>query len=101
MSIISNLPVLMAERKIKGITELMELSGLSRNAINRVYDDRDEKINATSLKTLIALCDSLNCSLSDLIEYVPEQKRVTANNRLSLFKFLYIQLALYPRYYLN
>ncbi|MGE7932093.1 helix-turn-helix domain-containing protein [Viridibacillus arvi] len=75
MGVKSNLPVLMAEQKIKGITELMELSGLSRNAINRVYDDRDEKINATSLKTLIALCDSLNCSLSDLIEYVPEQKK--------------------------
>ncbi|MFE6166259.1 helix-turn-helix domain-containing protein [Viridibacillus arvi] len=27
------------------------------------------------LKTLIALCDTLNCSLSDLIEYVPEQKK--------------------------
>lgn len=74
MTIKSNLPILMAERKIKGISELMNLSGLSRNAINRVYDDRDEKINATNLKTLITLCDTLDCSLSDLIEYTPNKK---------------------------
>lgn len=74
MGVKSNLPVLMAKQKIKGISELMELSGLSRNAINRVFDDRDEKINATSLKTLLALCDALNCSLSELIEYKPNEK---------------------------
>lgn len=74
MGIKSNLPVLMAKQKIKGISELMELSGLSRNAINRVFDDRDEKINSTSLKTLIALCDALNCTLSELIEYKPNKK---------------------------
>lgn len=74
MTVKSNLPILMAERKIKGISELMVLSGLSRNAINRVYDDRDEKINATSLKTLITLCNALDCSLSELIEYTPNKK---------------------------
>lgn len=70
MSLKSNLPVLMAERKIKSVSQLQELTGLSRNAINRAMDDTDDKrISGTTLSTLIKICDALQCSLSDLIEY--------------------------------
>lgn len=65
----SNLAVLMAERKIKSVTQLQAITGLSRNAINRVLNDEDEKIQGTTLLTLVKLCDALNCSLSELIEY--------------------------------
>ncbi len=74
MGIQMRIRFLMAEHKIDGVGELMQRSGLSRNAINRLYKGTDEEIKATNLKTLITLCDVLNCKLSDLIEYTPHEK---------------------------
>lgn len=70
----SNLRILMAMREIDDITELMERSGLSRNAINRIYKGNAQEMASSSMKTLIALCDTLECSLSELIEYTPSKK---------------------------
>lgn len=61
---------LMADHKIDDITQLMKLSGLSRNAINKLY--REENIETIKMETLFKLCDTFNCCLSDLIEYIPE-----------------------------
>lgn len=72
MGIQMRIRFLMAEHKIDGVGGLMQRSGLSRNAINRLYKGTDEEIKATSLKTLITLCDVFNCKLSDLIEYIPD-----------------------------
>lgn len=70
MSIIKcNIRELMAEHRIDDITELMAKSGLSRNSINKLY--RETHIETTKLETLFKLCDTFNCKLSDLIEYVP------------------------------
>lgn len=66
----SNLRVLMAKNKIDSITELMEKSGLSRNAINKIY--QEENMETTKLSTFLALCDTLECKLSELINYEPE-----------------------------
>ena len=74
MAIEARLRILMAEHRIDGITDLMKLSGLSRNAINRLYKGTDEEIESTNLKTLITLCKVFNCKLSDLIEYTPNKK---------------------------
>ncbi|MBD8837874.1 helix-turn-helix transcriptional regulator [Paenibacillus sp. FSL K6-4396] len=63
---------LMAEHRIDDITELMAKSGLSRNSINKLY--RETNIETTKLETLLKLCDTFNCKLSDLIEYVPGEK---------------------------
>jgi putative transcriptional regulator len=67
-----NIRILMAQHKIDDIQELINRSGLSRNAINRLYKGTDAEIESTSLKTLIALCKVFNCKLSDLLEYVPD-----------------------------
>ncbi|MFB5761862.1 helix-turn-helix domain-containing protein [Paenibacillus medicaginis] len=67
----SNLRLLMAEHRIDDITELMMKSGLSRNSINKLY--RETNIETVKLETLFKLCDTFNCELSDLIEYIPEQ----------------------------
>ncbi|PCL95081.1 transcriptional regulator [Paenibacillus lautus] len=64
-----NIRKLMAEHRIDDITELMAKSGLSRNSINKLY--RETNIETTKLETLFKLCDTFNCKLSDLIEYVP------------------------------
>ena len=64
------LRIFMAEKKIDNITDLMGMTGLSRNAINRLYKEIElEKVN---METLIKLCNIFNCKLSDLFEYVPE-----------------------------
>lgn len=81
----SNLAVLMAERKIKSVTQLQTITGLSRNAINRVLNDEDEKIQGTTLLTLVKLCDALNCSLAELIEYQNVEDIDPDNKRLNLW----------------
>ncbi|WP_019640775.1 helix-turn-helix domain-containing protein [Paenibacillus fonticola] len=65
-----NIRVLMAEHRIDDITELMERSGLSRNSINKLY--KEINIETTKLETLLKLCDTFECKLSDLIEYTPD-----------------------------
>lgn len=57
----------MADKQIDDISELMELSGVSRNSINKLF--RGVDIETTKLETLIRLCDALECDLSDLVEY--------------------------------
>lgn len=74
MGIEMKIRYLMAEHRIDSVGELMERSGLSRNAINRLYKGTDEEIRATNMKTLVALCDVFKCKLSDLIEYTPEEE---------------------------
>lgn len=61
---------LMADQKIDDITQLMKLSGLSRNAINKLY--REDNIETVKMETLFKLCDTFKCNLSDLIEYIPD-----------------------------
>jgi len=63
-----NIRTLMAKHRIDDITELMAKSGLSRNSINKLY--KEINIETTKLETLFKLCDTFNCKLSDLIEYV-------------------------------
>ncbi|MNI03804.1 hypothetical protein D3C73_567120 [compost metagenome] len=67
-----NIRTLMAEHRIDDITELMNRSGLSRNSINKLY--REVNIETTKLETLFKLCDTFECMLSDLIEYIPDNK---------------------------
>ena len=60
----------MADKQIDDITALMELSGVSRNTINKLY--KDKQVETVKLETLFRLCDALECNLSDLIEYTVE-----------------------------
>jgi putative transcriptional regulator len=62
----------MADKKIDDISDLMRMSGLSRNSINKLY--KETKIDTTKLETLFKLCDTFGCQLSDLIEYTPDSK---------------------------
>jgi len=60
----------MADKNIDDIKALMEISGVSRNTINKLY--RNNKIESLNVSTLIRLCNALDCNLSDLLEYVNE-----------------------------
>lgn len=57
----------MADKNIDDIAELIEMSGISRNTINKLF--RNKYIETIKIETLIKLCDALDCKLSDLIEY--------------------------------
>lgn len=65
-----NLRYLMADRKIDDIVSLMRLSGLSRNSINKLF--KEESMESLKLETLFKLCDTFECKLSELLEYIPE-----------------------------
>lgn len=63
----------MADRNIDDISELMALSGVSRNAINKLF--RGVQLETLKLETLTRLCDALECDLSDLVEYRYREKK--------------------------
>ena len=63
----------MADHKIDDITELMQKSGVSRNSINKLY--RESDIETTKLETLFKLCDTFDCKLSDLVDYIPDENK--------------------------
>lgn len=62
----------MIDKGIKDMAELRRLSGVSRNAITKLYHNVD--IETTKIGTIVRLCETLDCSLSDLIEYTPDEK---------------------------
>lgn len=70
MMLNNNIRLIMGKQRIDNIHDLMERTGLSRNALNKLW--HEENLEAIKLGTLIKICDSLNVSLSDLIEYVPD-----------------------------
>ncbi len=57
----------MADKSIDDITQLIEISGVSRNSINKLF--RGTSLETLKLETLLKLCDALECDLSDLVEY--------------------------------
>ena len=58
----------MGEQRIK-IYELEKLSGISRSTLTRLYYNR---ANAINFNTLENLCKALECSTSDILEYLPD-----------------------------
>lgn len=68
----SKLRFLMAARKINSIKELTDLAGLSRPPLDKLY--KEQKLETLTLDTLAKVCDAFNCKLSDLIEYIPDDK---------------------------
>ena len=53
------------------IQDVANATGLSRTTISNMYH---EKISAISFDTITKLCDFFQCSLSDLIEYIPDEE---------------------------
>ncbi len=59
----------MAERGILTIQKLSDLTGLERNTISSIYNNKAKGI---TLKTLGTLCKALDCIPGDLFEYVSD-----------------------------
>jgi Predicted transcriptional regulator len=70
MKIVSHLPILMAKRKVKNINRLAAETGVSSTTLYRLYDGTNTRID---YDTLIKLCAFFNCTVGELLEYVPEK----------------------------
>ena len=70
MSIIINLDVMMAKRKI-GLTELAREVDITLANLSIL---KNNKAKAVRLTTLDAICRALDCQPGDLLEYVPDEE---------------------------
>ena len=59
----NKLRILMAEKHLN-ITELSEITGISRNTISNIYNEKTTRID---LKTVTVLCGYFKCTPNDLI----------------------------------
>ena len=77
MSIIVNVDVMMAKRKIS-LNELSERVDLTLSNLSIL---KTGKAKAIRFSTLEAICKALDCQPGDILEYVNDKKRTT--NRLN------------------
>ena len=70
MSIVVNLDVMMAKRRISS-GELAALIGLSQANLSVL---KTGKARAVRFSTLDAICASLKCQPGDILEYISEEK---------------------------
>ena len=61
---------LLGERKLRA-SEVARKTGINKNTLSSLYN---EKISGMRFDTLEKLCKFLNCSIGELIEYVPDEK---------------------------
>ena len=69
--LICNLASIMAERNIKTLSKLSEISGLSRMAVDRCYYNKSKRLD---FDTAIKLCKALKCELDELYTLVSEEE---------------------------
>lgn len=69
MSIVINLDVMMAKRKI-GLTELASEVDITLANLSIL---KNNKAKAIRLSTLESICKALNCQPGDILEYVPDK----------------------------
>ena len=69
MSIMINLDVMMAKRKM-GLTELSDRVGITLANLSILKNNRAK---AVRFSTLEAICKALDCQPGDILEYVPDQ----------------------------
>lgn len=67
----NNLSRILGARLLK-ISDVSRATGVSRTTLTEIYHRRVSNIQ---LETLIKICDYLQISLSELIEYQPEIKK--------------------------
>ena len=69
MSIVINLDVMMAKRKI-GLTELAREVDITMANLSIL---KNNKAKAVRFTTLNAICRALDCQPGDILEYVPDE----------------------------
>ncbi|MRA58645.1 helix-turn-helix domain-containing protein, partial [Bacillus thuringiensis] len=65
MKVVSNIRMIMAKKNIDNISDLVRITGVSRNSINKLW--HNENVSSLKLDTLITICEKLDVELLDLI----------------------------------
>jgi len=76
MMIKIHLSKLLGERKMTQ-KELAQLTGIRPNTISEYYHELTGKFEQLDL-----ICEVLNCSVSDILEYIPNQQKRTGKHRI-------------------
>ncbi len=71
MSIKIHLGRLLGERRLRA-SEVTRKTGINKNTLSSLYN---EKVSGIRFDTLGRLCKFLNCSIGELIEYIPDEKQ--------------------------
>lgn len=66
----SKLAYRMLDNEIKSVTELARRIEVSRDTLTKLYNNN--KVDTVSLFMIEKLCKFFNCTVGDLIEYVPD-----------------------------
>ena len=77
MSIVINLNVMMAKRKI-GLTELAKEVDITMANLSIL---KNNKAKAVRFSTLNAICKALDCQPGDILEYAPEDTGIQMNEK--------------------
>ena len=70
MSIVINLDVMMAKRKI-GLTELSKEVDITMANLSIL---KNNKARAVRFSTLAAICQALDCQPGDILEFAPDEE---------------------------
>jgi len=65
--------ILLAERNLN-YTKLSEMTGISVNALSKMGKSSGTGAKQITYEVLEKLCEALDCTVSDIIEYIPEGK---------------------------
>lgn len=66
----SNLPVLLAERRLK-VADLIRMTDISKSTMHKIYNDQTTRID---FDTMDRICEALGVNVGDIFEYVPNPK---------------------------
>lgn len=66
-----NLSTLMGRERLT-IAEVIRRTGLTRNAVSTLYEERAKRID---LNTIARLCELFHCSVDELFEYIPDTEQ--------------------------
>lgn len=67
----------MGDRRITQ-AELCRMTGIGKHTINDLYQDFTDRVSLSQLDTI---CDALDCTLDDLLEYTPNPKKPSESDR--------------------
>ena len=67
--ILCNLPVLLAERRIK-VADLIRMTGISKSTMHKIYNEQTSRID---FETMDKICEALDIGVGDLFTYVPNE----------------------------
>ncbi|MFW6130823.1 MAG: helix-turn-helix domain-containing protein, partial [Atribacterota bacterium] len=67
---------LLGERKLRA-ADVARDTGINKNTLSSLYH---EKVSGIRFETLETLCRYFDCSVEDILEYVPKEKKNSSKN---------------------